>query len=174
LKEPETIDCVSCLREPHGTAMGGGVFAVIDSRNEYSRTIMHAKGMLPNSFGNAGLICRLYHLCGVETAISLMTAVLLEMPSNVVANRTGYDVVAETTRNFKAGEVVGSDKSPDLRALVREALPETGQRPLPLHLARSNKFLSDTPKRTILTTDIIETPKDFTLWSLASNRVLSF
>ncbi len=66
--------------------------------------------MLPNSFGNAGLICRPYHLCGVETAISLMTAVLLEMPSNVVANRTGYDVVAETTRNFKAGEVVAAIK----------------------------------------------------------------
>ncbi len=39
-KEPGTINCVSCLREPHGTAMGGGVFAAIGSKNEYSRTIM--------------------------------------------------------------------------------------------------------------------------------------
>ena len=51
LKSAGVVDCVSCLRYPYEGVMGGGVFIVVDASSDYSRYIMHTKGLPPNSRG---------------------------------------------------------------------------------------------------------------------------
>lgn len=160
------IDAATCLRYPFEAGMGGGVFAVVGCANAYSREILMTKGMMANRAGDAGLIYRPYHLCGVETPISLLSAVLLGCPTGASRFRPIYDVFAMARRDLEAGSEVGSDKSHDLTALMRPALPVARGNPIPLHLARGNRLTRDVPTGEIITFDMVEEPSDSELWRL--------
>ena len=160
------VDCVSCLRYPFEAAMGGGVFAVVDASTDYSRQIMHTKGLPPNSFGNAGLIFRPYHLCGVETATSLLSAVLLKQPTSGKDLSPKYDVAAKTRIDLKKGDPVGSDKSPELQAMMLPFSGSNENTPIPLHLARGNALAQDKPAGSMITYKDVQTPESSVLWDL--------
>lgn len=166
LQSTGVVDCVSCLRQPFEASMGGGVFAVVDTGSDYSRHIMHTKGMPPNTFGNAGLIFKPYHLCGVETALSLLSAVLLKQPTSGKHLKPIYDVVAEARVDLKSGDPMGSDKSPDLKAFMIPSTPSSKNAPIPLHLARGNSLIHNKPLGSIISYKDILPPKHSVLWNL--------
>ena len=170
LRSTGTVDCVSCLRYGYESAMGGGVFVVVDASADYSRSIMHAKGLPPNSRGNAGLIYKPYHLCGVETAHSLLSAVLRNEPTSGKTFRPTYDVVAEARIDLQEGGQVPSDKSPDLKALMVSANDMKVTNPIPLHLARGNRLKRPLSSGETITYDDIEEPESSILWSLRKQQ----
>lgn len=150
--------------------MGGGVYAVVDASSDYSRMIMHTKGLPPNSRGNAGLIYKPYHLCGVETAISLLSAVLLNQPTSGQRLHPHYDVVAQARVPLDTGSEVGSDKSPELKALMVPASPGAGSNPIPLHLARGNPLNQAISAGSLLHYDAIVPPEESILWELRKQQ----
>ena len=158
------------MRNPFEAGLGGGVFIVVACENNYSRHILHTKGLISNSTDTAALIYRPYHLCGVETPVSLLVAGLLEMPTGATQYRPAYDVLARTTVDLKAGDVVGTDHSRKHQALMCPAEPAVDSAPIPLHMAARNVLRLDVPAGTILTVDMIQTPTDSTLWSLRAEQ----
>jgi len=53
----------------------GGVFVVVGCATPYAREILRAKGHVTNRSGDAFLITRAHHLCGVETPLRRAAAV---------------------------------------------------------------------------------------------------
>lgn len=170
LQRRGVIDAVACILPPHAPGMGGGVFVVVSCENEYSRAMATNKGLIANSRGTAALIYRPYHLCGVETPISLLCAGLLGVATGASDYRPSFDVIARTTQDLPAGERIGNDHDPKLTALMRPAQPVTAGAPLPLHMANGNPLRVAIPAGTILTAEMVEPPAASALWALRAEQ----
>lgn len=164
------IESVICLRGPFEAGLGGGVFVVVGCENAYSRDILVTKGLIPNSRNTTALIYRPYHLCGVETPISILAAGLLGVPTGGSDYLPRYDVLARTTVDMPAGERVGSDHSPKLQAIMRPAQPVRAGNPVPLHMANGNTLSVDVSAGTLLTADMLNVPADSALWALRAEQ----
>ena len=174
LKNHGTIDSVRCLRSPNEAGLGGGVFVVVGCANDYSRHILLTKGCLGNRKQTTALIYRPYHLCGVETAISILMAGLLKMPTAPTEYLPRYDVVARATEDLNAGDRVGSDHSKSMQALMRPANVIEDDLPIPLHLANGNKLVGDVPAGEMLITKMIAKPVGSVLWALRAEQDAHF
>lgn len=166
LSKRGVIDCVACLRHPQEAGLGGGVFVVVACENDYSRHILLTKGIMPNRRGTAGLIVQPYHLCGVETPISILSAGLLGLPTGATELLQRYDVVAEAASDFAIGELAPGDKSRKLKALMQPASDVGPDTVLPLQMARGNRFRRSVRAGDLLTMDMVEEPPDSVLWAL--------
>jgi predicted homoserine dehydrogenase-like protein len=166
LQQRGAIEAVTCLRLAHEAGLGGGVFMVIACENDYSRHILTSKGLIANSRDSTALIYRPYHLCGVETPISLLCAGLLGHPTGATELRPRVDVVARTRVDLKAGCIPGDDHSPDLQALLRPAQAVQTGTPLPFHMGNGNPLAVDVPAGTVITAEMVAPPLGSTLWSL--------
>ncbi len=164
------MDSIVCLRNPYEAGLGGGVFIVVACENKYSRHILHTKGLISNRAGTTALIYRPYHLCGVETPVSILVAGLLEMATGATEYRPIYDVVARATVDLNAGDPVGTDHSQAHQALMCPAQPAVGTAPIPLHMAARNPLVRNVPAGAILTVDMVQAPTDSTLWSLRAEQ----
>jgi len=166
LQRRGVIDCVTCLRQPHEAGLGGGVFLVVACTNAYSRHILHTKGLIANQRGTAAVIYRPYHLCGVETPLSILRAGLCGAGTYGTRPHPIVDVFARTQRNLAAATVVGNDHSPDLQALLRPASVIGEGQPLPLHMANGNPLHTEVPAATVIQTQMVVEPPASVLWAL--------
>ncbi len=164
------IDAVTCYREEHEARLGGGVYIIATSRNEYSRYILNSKGLLHNTAGNASMIYMPYHLCGVETSTSFLTTCLLGLPTGYEDYLPRFDMVRRTTRDLKKGQTVDDDYSFDYVSSIIPAIKSAPESPIPAHMAFTNKLAKDVPAGSILTYDMIERPKDSVLWKLREEQ----
>jgi predicted homoserine dehydrogenase-like protein len=158
--------------EPHG---GGGVFVVVANENTHSRNIMMQKGLLANSRRSAMLIYRPYHLCGAETAMSILCAGLLKVPTGSSTLIPIIDMVAKSARSFKAGEILGERPGSlglnlELRALLMPVVSVTGNNPLPFFMLEGKRLSRDIPSGAVITQDMIIPPQDSFLWSLRKQQ----
>ncbi|HRW06735.1 MAG TPA: hypothetical protein P5121_16640 [Caldilineaceae bacterium] len=174
LSQPGVIDCVTCLRQPHEAGLGGGVFIVVACTNDYSRHILHTKGLIPNSRGTAAVIYRPYHLCGVETPLSVLRAGLQGVGISQALPQPRVDVVAQTQRAMRSGETLGSDHSPDLLALMMPAQAVRPAHRLPLHMGNGNALQHDLQSHEMIgVADVVE-PAHSTLWQLRREQDAHF
>lgn len=165
------IDMVTCLRGAHEPGMGGGVFIVVDPGNEYSRHIMASKGCIANRRGSAALIYRPYHLCGVETPISILTAALLGLPTGATDYRPRYDVIGRAKRDKKAGETWEIE---DLEVLIRPAKAVGRGAPLPTQMVYGQKAALDVSAGSIVTAEMVVAPEGSALWALRREQDAHF
>ena len=168
------IDAVICLRQPQEAGLGGGVFVVVDSASDYSRRIMVGKGLLSNRRGSAALIYRPYHLCGVETPLSMLWAGLLGAPTGTGDLLPRVDVVARANVDLSAGDTFPDDHSPKLQSLMLPAVPVAAAAPLPFHLGNGNRLACDVPAGSVITAAMVERPADSTLWALRKEQDAHF
>lgn len=173
LQRRGAIEVATCLRTPAEAGLGGGVFVVVACANAYARMILTTKGLLANPRGSAALIYRPYHLCGVETPLSVLCAGLLGVSTGGGA-RPLVDVVATTRRALPAGAIVGGDHSPDLEAALLPAAPVAADRPLPLHMASGHRLTGDVPAGARITREMVIPPADSLLWSLRARQDAHF
>ena len=174
LAQRGAIEGVTCLRHPLDVGLGGGVFIVVACENDYSRRILTTKGLVPNRRGTAALVYRPYHLCGVETPMSILCAGLLGVPTGATELLPRVDVVAQATEDLLAGEKVGGDDSPRLKALMRPAQSVRVGAPLPLQMAGGNVLTRHVPAGAVLTVDAVAAPADSVLWSLRAQQDAHF
>jgi len=160
------IDVVTCLRRPDESGMGGGVFMVVRCDNAYSNYILTTKGQIPNYDKSTAVIYRPYHLCGVETSTSIMTAGLLGMDTGSLEYLPRFDLVKKAARDIKAGEVFGNDHDSKTQALILPACKRAEDNPIPGHMLDGNRAKVDIPKGTIITYAMVEAPENSVLWAL--------
>lgn len=157
------IEMVSSLRHRDEASTGGGVFVVVSANSDYSRFILATKGCLSNGNRSAALIYRPYHLCGVETPMSILSAALLGLPTGATEYLPRYDVVAETTSEVQAGEALTYD---DVRVWIQPAGAIDDGAPLPLHMALGNPLTRGLAAGTPIRLADVTPPADSALWSL--------
>ena len=170
LERRGAIEGVTCLRSPDGPGLGGGVFAVVSCANDYSRGILTSKGLHANARDSAALIYRPSHLCGVETATSILSAVLLGLPTGASDYLPLVDVVARAARDLAAGERIGSDHDPAIQVLMRPSRQVTAGNPLPVHMANGNALRVDVPRGTVVTREMVREPESSRLWALRADQ----
>lgn len=174
LQSSGVIDTVTCLRQAHEAGLGGGVFITVACDNAYARMILATKGLIPNEKHSSMLIYRPYHLCGVETPVSLLCAALANMTTGSLDVMPRADIMARAKRDLKAGEVIGDDHSPGLEFFVVPALKVQADTELPFHLANRNRLTKDVSAGTALTRDMIQAPAESVLWSLRAQQDRQF
>ena len=168
------IDIVTCLRGADEAGLGGGVFIVVSCENDYSRTILTTKGLIPNSRGSTAVIYRPYHLCGVETPISILSAALLNVPTGAATIQPHVDLVAKSNCKLKAGTILGGGHSNHIDAAILPASPIVKGNPLPLYLLDGNRLSKDVAAETTITQEMVEPPTDSLLWSLRQQQDAHF
>lgn len=153
--------------QPHG---GGGVYIVVANADPVSRATMIEKGLHANAAGTAMLAYRPYHLCGAETAMSILCAGLLQTPTGAAELRPWVDLVPTTTRAFRAGETIsrpgGLGYDRDLRAALAPAQPLAPENPVPFFMLEGIRLAVDVPAGTVITGDMVVEPPGSALWAL--------
>ena len=166
LSQEGVIEVVTNLHEKGEAGLGGGVFLVVRSTNEYSQMILATKGCLSNEAGTVSLIYRPYHLCGVEASSTLMCTGLLHIDTGSRVYEQRYDIVQEAKVDLKAGDRMGSDHDPRLLTHMVPASPIDKRGPIPAHMLNGKTLKCDVPKGTLITYDMVEEPEGSVLWTL--------
>ena len=174
LERKGAIEIVTCLRGTDDAGLGGGVFIVVSCENDYSRMILTTKGLIPNSRGSTAVIYRPYHLCGVETPISIISAALLNVPTGAATVQPHVDLVAKSNCELKTGRILGGGHSDDIDAAILPASPISQGNPLPLYLLTGNRLSKDVAAETLITQEMIAAPSDSLLWSLRRQQDAHF
>ena len=174
LETKRAIDIVTCLRGADDAGLGGGVFIVVSCENDYSRTILTTKGLIPNRRGSTAVIYRPYHLCGVETPISILSAALLNVPTGAATVKPDADLVAKSNCELKTGTILGGGHSNDIDAAILPASPIATGKPLPFYLLTGNGLSRDVGADTLITQEMVDPPADSLLWSLRQQQDAHF
>ncbi|MGW2841777.1 homoserine dehydrogenase [Streptomyces sp. NPDC001493] len=104
LRRPGAVDVFSALRLPDEASFAGGVFVVVRTGDPVTWETLRGKGHVVSRDGRYAAIYLPYHLMGVETPVSLLSAVLHGRPSGgtdprghaVLAGRARHDLPAGT------------------------------------------------------------------------------
>jgi predicted homoserine dehydrogenase-like protein len=119
------------------------------------------------------LIYRPYHLCGAETAMSVLCAGILGVPTGMQDIRPRVDIVAQARRDFHAGEVLGVAQgtlafgfSKDFRTVMVPAGRADPDRPIPYFMLYGRTLAQDIPAGTWITRRMVVPPEDSALWEL--------
>ena len=170
LRSRGVIDAVTCLRRPHETGLGGGVFLVVTTATPHARKVLSRGGVCHGVDGSATLITRPYHLLGVEAIHSILTAALLGVPTAAVDYRPRFDVFAQAAKDLPAGTVLGDDHCPEITAFIGPAAPLSNDRSLPLHLANGNRLARSVTRGSVITREMVVAPAASALWTLRARQ----
>lgn len=130
-------------------AIAPGVFAIVTSEDERIQADMKFVSM---GSGPYYLFLRPFHLCNIETPISIAEAVIYG-ESTAVAHQMASEVVAVAKRDLRSGETIGGIGSADVFHRLY-TYPEARQlKAIPMGIAPRAKVLQDIPKGEILTED---------------------
>jgi predicted homoserine dehydrogenase-like protein len=106
LSRTGTVEVISCL-EPDGAPVPDdlrwGVFVVFAAPDRRTSEWLRAYGIQTSDDGRYGALFRPYHLIGLETMVSVLSAGLLGEPTGVPSELRA-DVVAVAKRELAAGE----------------------------------------------------------------------
>jgi predicted homoserine dehydrogenase-like protein len=172
------LDIPVVMHTPDEPSVDGGVYIVVANDDACSRAVMIQKGLVANSRETAMLVYRPHHLCGAETAMSILCAGLLGVPTGSASVLPRVDMVAVAGRDLKAGEVLGVPGglgySPDLRAAMVPAFSLAPGAPVPYFLLEGRRLAVDVPQGATVVLEMIEPPADSALWSLRRQQDAQF
>ena len=161
------IELITCLRYPHEVGLGGGVFIVVDSLNEYSRGVLSGGIRASQSDGHAFLLTRPSHLRGVETLHTIFAAALRGVATGAVEYFPRYDIVLKARRALEAGQLLDTE---DTSVLIMPAVPVKDGAPLPAYMVEGNALAVAVAKGELITCGKLVPPSDSVLWSLRAEQ----
>jgi predicted homoserine dehydrogenase-like protein len=139
-----------------------GVFCVITSHDGRIRTDMRFLSM---GDGPYYTLYRPYHLCNVETPISVAEAVIYG-ESTIVSKRLVSEVVTIAKRDLRPGEIMGEIGSADILGRIYQHAEAKALRAVPLGLATGGKVVKPIAKGAMLTEDNFAPDADLFVYKL--------
>jgi len=124
-----------------------GVFIIVTSPDPRIRVDMKFYSMGPGPYYT---LYRPYHLCAIETPVSVAEAVIYG-ESTIVSKRLVSEVATIAKRDLKVGEIAGEIGSPDIFGRTYVFEEAHAQRAIPLGLAPGGKVLKNIAKGDLLT-----------------------
>lgn len=174
LSQKDTLDLVTVLREPDESGLGGGVFLVVRSDNDYSNFVMATKGQIASQDESATVIYRPFHLCGVETPMSLLVAGLLGLNTASDDYFPHVQLAKKAARDIKAGEKFEGDHSIQMAPVILPYAPVAPGNYAEGHMLAGNTAAVDIPAGTLITYDMVVEPADSVLWALRREQDQTF
>jgi len=175
LEQRGVIDIFNCLRRPDETSFAGGVFIVVECRDAATWRILGDKGIPVGRDLGYALLYNPQHLLGVEAAVSILSAVLLNQSTGGVEVSHRCDLVARSSRDFAAGETLSitnhhHHEVDGLEPLLMEPAKATGHNPLPYYMAVEQRLTRALPAGSIVSCDMVEHDDTSPLWSLRAEQ----
>lgn len=172
------IDVVNSLRRPDEASFAGGVFVVVRCEDKKTWEVLRAKGHVVSRSGDAAMIYRPSHLLGVESATTVLSAVLHGRSSGPDDLQPRFDVVGKTNKALKAGTVLEATghhhQIEGVDGLLVPARRTKGANPIPFYMMANNTLTRDIPAGTVIATEMVEAPKESLLWSLRRTMEQTF
>lgn len=165
-QEEGIIDVHTNLRRPDESGMGGGMYLVVKADNPYSQHILATKGQIANYNNSAVVLYRPWHLCGVETNMSVMCAGLLGAATGATQYLPRYDLVKSAIVDIKKGERLRGDRDERMQASIVPATAMSPDSPVPAHMLNGNTVSRDIKAGEMITYSMIDKPENSTLWNL--------
>ncbi|MBP3081305.1 homoserine dehydrogenase [Streptomyces sp. 604F] len=106
LHRPGAVDVFSALRLPGEASFAGGVFVVVRTGDPVTWETLRGKGHVVSRDGKYAAVYLPYHLMGVETPVSLLSAVLDQRPSGGTDPRGHAVLAGRAERDLPAGTVL--------------------------------------------------------------------
>ncbi|WP_129842017.1 homoserine dehydrogenase [Streptomyces sp. RFCAC02] len=159
LARPGAVDVFLALRLPGEASFAGGVFVVVRTGDPETWRTLEGKGHVLSRDGRYAAIYLPYHLMGVETPMTLLSAVLHGRPSGGTDPRRSAVLAGRTTADLAAGTVLTMGGHHHDLAGVQAVLLRDEDAPAgvaPLYLAAGARLTRDVPAGTLLALDDIE------------------
>lgn len=159
LKRTGVVDVFNCLRRTDEASFAGGVFVVVRATDGESWDLLRQKGHLLSRDGKYACLYLPYHLMGLETPVSLFSAVLHGRPSGA-ADQARHAVMAmRTTRAFAAGEALSMGGHHHMVEGVEPLLLPPGEDSLalaPFYLAANKRLTAAVPAGTLVRPEMLD------------------
>jgi predicted homoserine dehydrogenase-like protein len=147
LERTGVVDVFNCLRRPDDVSFGGGVFVIVRCKDDETWQLLKQKGHLVGKNGRYACLYLPYHLMGLETPMSIFSAVLLGQPTGSEKQLPYARMVARAERDFKAGEVFAMGGHHHTIEGATPLLMETSKAEAsgaaPFYLAANKRFIAD-------------------------------
>jgi predicted homoserine dehydrogenase-like protein len=164
------VDVVNSLRRPDEASLAGGVFVVVRCEDRRTWEVLRAKGHVVSRSEEAAMIYRPSHLLGVESATTVLAAVLHGHSSGPDDVLPRFDVVGRTTKPLPAGTVLAATghhhEIDGVEGLLLPARKAEGTNPIPFYMMAGNSLVREVPVGAIITADMLSPPKVSRLWAL--------
>ena len=158
LERTGVVDVFNCLRRTDEVSFGGGVFVIVRCHDTVVWEMLREKGHVVSRNGRYACVFLPYHLMGLETPLSLLSAVGHGRPSGSDSQSVHAVMVARTDRDFRAGETLEMGGHhhvmTDCTALL---LPAAEAADLaPFYLAANKRLRTDVPRGTLIREDAVD------------------
>ncbi|MBE3638787.1 NAD(P)H-dependent oxidoreductase [Mangrovicoccus algicola] len=161
--EKNGIVDIAASREPDGrTVLNNiqyGMFVTFKAPNEYTRQCFNQYGLLTDKSGWYGSMWRPFHLIGLETSVSVLSAVLRGEPTGTSVEFRG-DAVATAKSDLKAGEWLDGEGGFATWAKAVPAVLSTRINALPIGLAHKVRLKRDVGRDQIVTLEDVDLVDD--------------
>jgi predicted homoserine dehydrogenase-like protein len=161
--EKNGIVDIAASREPDGRVVLNniqyGMFVTFKAPSEYTRQCFNQYGLLTDKSGWYGSMWRPFHLIGLETSVSVLSAVLRGEPTGTSVEFRG-DAVATAKSNLKAGDWLDGEGGFATWAKAVPATLSTRINALPIGLAHKVRLKRDVARDQIVSVDDVDLVDD--------------
>ncbi len=165
---------IAASQEPDGREVFNniryGMFVTIKATSEYTRGCFGQYGLLTDDSGWYGSMWRPFHLIGLETSVSVLSAVLRGEPTGTSKEFRG-DAVATAKSDLKAGSYLDGEGGYATWAKAIPAGISVAMDALPMGLAHSVKLKADIPRDQIVRMSDVEFVDDLDVVDLRREQV---
>ena len=154
---------IAASQEPDGREVFNniryGVFVTFKADSEYTRACFKQYGLLTDPSGWYASMWRPFHMIGLETSVSVLSAVLRGEPTGSSKEFRG-DAVATAKKDLKAGEMLDGEGGFAVWANAIPAQKSLAQGGLPIGLAHNVRLKRAVAKDTAVSFDDVELVND--------------
>ncbi|MDP4034177.1 MAG: flagellar biosynthesis protein FlgA [Pseudorhodobacter sp.] len=149
-----------------------GMFVTFRAPDDYTKGCFEQYGLLTDKSGWYGSMWRPFHLIGLETSVSVLSAVLRHEPTGSSREYRG-DAVATAKSNLKAGSYLDGEGGFATWAKAIPATISTAVDALPIGLAHHVKLKHDIPRDQIVRMSDVELVDDLDVVALRREQVVT-
>lgn len=171
--EKNGIVDIAASREPDGRVVLNniqyGMFVTFRAPNAYTRECFNQYGLLTDKSGWYGSMWRPFHLIGLETAVSVLSAALRQEPTGHSRVYRG-DAVATAKGDFAAGDVLDGEGGHKVWAKAIPASRAIAENALPIGLAHNVRLKRAVKRDQIVSLDDVEIVDDLDIHALREEQ----
>lgn len=164
---------IAASREPDGRVVFNhiqfGMFVTFRAPDEYTRQCFDQYGLMTDKSGWYGSMWRPFHLIGLETSVSVLSACLRGEPTG--SSRVfRADAVATSKGNFQAGEYLDGEGGFKVWAKALPAKASVAANALPIGLAHHVKLKRSIEKDQVVSLDDVVVEDDLDIYALREEQ----
>jgi predicted homoserine dehydrogenase-like protein len=160
---------IAASREPDGREVLNniryGVFVTFKAGDEYARACFAQYGLLTDPSGWYGAMWRPFHMIGLETSVSVLSAVLRREPTGTPKEFRG-DAVATAKRDLRAGDLLDGEGGFTVWAKAIPARQSLALDALPIGLAHNVRVRRPIARNAVVCFDDVELDRDLDVLAL--------